>query len=212
VISAFDLDGTLLRVNSSYAFAKFLRKHSQISRITFAQILYHSIKHHFNFLSMEDLHLLAFNLLFLGKSEAYINIWVKRFLADHLDEMLDPTITALLKDAQESGQLTGIFSSSPNFLVEPIAEHFLVDRILATQYKVDKDGKFCKIDSIVLGKNKADYLRVICREIGCARSGVTAYSDSHHDIEFLMASGNPVGVKPNTKLRSHCKKNGWMIL
>lgn len=212
VISVFDLDGTLLRVNSSYAFAKYLRRHGQLSWATFAYILYISLKHQCNYLSIQELHNNAFKAVFLGKNEDYINLWARRFLSDHLEEMLYPPVVSLLIAARDSGQLTGIFSSGPNFLVEPIAEAFCVDRILASHYKVDKDGNFCKIENIVLGKHKADYLRGICREIGCSRADVTAYSDSHHDIEFLMASGKPVGVNPNTKLRSHCKNNGWMIL
>ena len=66
MISAFDLDGTLLCVNSSYAFAKYLRRHEHFSFSTFAFVIYCSLKHRLHYLPLEELHRQAFKNLFLG--------------------------------------------------------------------------------------------------------------------------------------------------
>ena len=40
----------------------------------------------------------------------------------------------------------------------------------------------------------------------------TAYSDSHTDLPFLEAVGNPVVVNPDRELRRVAAERGWPVL
>ena len=39
----------------------------------------------------------------------------------------------------------------------------------------------------------------------------TAYSDSANDIPMLSMVGTPVAINPDSKLRKHAEKHGWLI-
>lgn len=212
VISAFDLDGTLVAGNTSLAFAQYLRRQGHFSFLTFATVLYYAAKHNLQFINVEEVHRQSFKKLFLGLRHDDVCSWAHDFVHKHLDAMLYAPAMDRLRAAQHAGHITAILSSGPDFLVHPIADKLGVERRLATHYSVDKDGRFCQIGNVVLGMHKAHYLQTICQEQGCMREDISAYSDSHYDIEFLTFAGNPVGVNPGTSLKSHCIDQGWTII
>ena len=39
----------------------------------------------------------------------------------------------------------------------------------------------------------------------------TAYSDSANDIPMLSMVGTPVAINPDSQLRKHAAKHGWLI-
>lgn len=211
-ISAFDLDRTLLSVTSSFAFAKFLyaRKNFSLTQLSF--VLLYTASHKLGYLSIEDVHRCAFDRLFLGMNANKIRQLAQQFVTLSLENLLYFPALERLKKAQLAGEKTVVLSSSPDFLVEPISKQLGVTTCLATQYAVDKDGCFCHISDIVQGHQKAAFVAQMRRETGCEVKDVTAYSDSHHDLEFLKSAGVAVGVNADRKLRAFCKANGWMMI
>ncbi|MEI8366208.1 MAG: HAD-IB family hydrolase [Parachlamydiaceae bacterium] len=211
-VSAFDLDHTLFIDNAGYRFGRYLCQKKVISPFSLLFIYRSAILHRMGLLSIEQLHQQAFHRLFCGRSAAEIKSWANRFLDEHFDHILYPPAVNHLKAAQKQGHLTVIMSSSLDFLVEPIAARLNVPLWHATRYDVDKYGNFCNISSLMLGDTKASILEKLRLEQGIAVEQIYAYSDSHLDLPFLMAAGNPVGVNPNRRLLAICRKNQWPII
>lgn len=211
-ISAFDLDQTLFSGNSSYLFCRYLCRKKYFSFGDLIFIIGCNIRCSLGFLSVEELHHKAFKRLFKGRPSSTINQWIEDFLDENFESLLYSPAINKLKSAQESGHLTVILSSSPNFLVGPIAARLKVSRWKSTEYAVDNDQKFCRIAKLLLGGGKASLLNEIALQYGISTQKIHAYSDSHLDLPFLMAAGNAYGVKPNRKLRAICQKNEWPII
>ncbi len=211
-ISAFDLDCTLLKVTSSFAFAKFLYAQRYFSFAKIASVVFFTVSHKLGFLSIEEVHQRAFQNFFFGANAIQIRQFAEQFVTLSVDELIYQPAIAKLKEAQRAGEQVAILSSSPDFLVEPIAKRLGVSHCLATQYAVDKDGCFCHISVIVQGRQKANYLDEWRCTSGCAKEQVTAYSDSFHDLEFLQAAGTAVGVNVDRKLKAHCHAHGWAMI
>lgn len=171
-----------------------------------------NIRYSFGLLSIVNLHKNAFKRLFQGRSSFTIKQWVQEFLAENYEKLLYLPAIQKLKSAQESGHLTVILSSSPNFLVEAVAKELGVSCWYATEYAVDKDQKFCQIASLMLGEGKAAILNGLAKDYCISKNATYAYSDSHIDLPFLMAAGTAYGVNPNRKLRQICRANHWPIL
>ena len=106
----------------------------------------------------------------------------------------------------------GIFSSSPDFIVAPIARRLQVDYWVASRYQTNKAGRFQNIATIVQGQEKARLLRNWVHSLGLDLSDSIAYSDSIADLAFLSAAGHAIGVNPDRSLRALCRKEGWEVI
>jgi len=82
-------------------------------------------------------------------------------------------------------------------------------------------GSTCEIvDGVYTGKAldpcfgayKATALRELAQREGIDLARSTAYSDSHTDLAFLEAVGNPVAVNPDKKLRTIARERNWPVL
>jgi HAD superfamily phosphoserine phosphatase-like hydrolase len=208
-ISAFDLDHTLLNANSSFRFGLYLCQNKHLPLSSWFFIILCHLRHSLGLLSVTKLHETAFRRLFQGRSEPLIQKWVNEFLDKYLALLLYDPAVQRLKEAQKQGHLTVILSSSPGFLVEPIAKRLGVPLWKATKYAVDKDRCFCHIAHLMLGANKA---KVIAQLRKRNKGKVTAYSDSHLDLPLLLAADYAIGVNPNRRLLAICQRNQWPVI
>lgn len=211
-ISAFDLDYTLFSVNSSYRFGLYLIKKGHLSLGAFPFLMKLKILFALGNITISDLHALAFNTLFKGQREDQVIWWAQEFIEANFSAFLRPSIYTKFLEAQKLGHVTALLSSSPSFLVQPIAHKLNFTHFEATRYVVDKDLRFCDISHLVLGETKVEYIAELKEKYEIEENGITAYSDSHHDLPFLLAADNPIAVAPDRTLRKHCLSNTWPII
>jgi phosphoserine phosphatase len=60
--------------------------------------------------------------------------------------------------------------------------------------------------------HKANAMRELAEREAIDLDRSTAYSDSHTDLAFLEAVGNPVAVNPDKKLRNVAIERDWPVL
>lgn len=212
LLSFFDLDHTLLHVNSSFRFGVYLYKNRVFSASTMLYLAGCYWLHSMRAISIQTLQQLVFKKLFLGRPHAVMHAHATSFLDRHLDQMLYLPAIRRLRQLQDAGHYTVILSSSPCFLVSLIAKRLGVEEWGATEYALDHNQCFAQISRFMLGPDKAHYLIDTTQRLGAPIKNVTAYSDSHLDLSFLQAAGTAVGVNPNKTLRLLCQKNHWPIL
>ena len=211
-LSAFDLDKTLIRGNSSVSFCRFLHRENVIPFSVIVYSIIYSIRHRFFGMSLEDLHQSVFEKLLRGKPLALLEKYVDRFVEEFLDRSLYFPAFARLKRAQQLGHYTMILSNAPSFLVQRFAKALGVNSFYATEYDVDEEKRFDKIKRILVGKDKAEQIKKMAKKLGIFLDQITAYSDSFLDIEFLESAGNPIAVNPDKKLRAISVKKQWSII
>lgn len=211
-ISAFDLDRTLFRKNSSVEFGRYLYAKKLLPSYSLLFVFFCHALHVGGVISIAQLHKCAFRILFKGLSADNVARWVDNFLLEHFEENLYPPAFDKLREAQQNRHLTALLSSSPDFIVEPIAKRLGIPIWKATVYAVDKDRHFCHIAALMLGEEKGIALTKMQEQRGEYKQDITAYSDSYSDLPFLLAAGKAVGVNPDRKLRSFCRQNQWPII
>jgi HAD superfamily phosphoserine phosphatase-like hydrolase len=201
-LAVFDLDGTLLKGNSSFSFCRYLH---QVDVLTSTDLFYCTslyTRHLLFGLSLWSLHSRVFDRLFRGRSITS--------LADHIEpfiqtlEWYEPAL-ARLKQLSHEGIEIHIFSNSPAFLVKPISEKIGVESVIATDYEIDNRGRLWNIASLVDGEKKKRMLLKFGKE-------TIAFSDSHHDLPFLESAARAVAVNPTRKLAKIARTRGWEIL
>jgi HAD superfamily hydrolase (TIGR01490 family) len=211
-ISAFDLDHTLARSNTSYQFGSFLYNMRQFPFPTLINVLGSYCAHKSGFLSLQSLHSFIFKRLFLGRSKKNMRRFVDLFLQEFSTTLWNPALLQRLKEAQQEGHFTIILSSSPDFIVQDIAEKLNVDRWYATPYHADEEQRFVRLGKILCGHEKALRLAYHMEELNVSQNSTYAYSDSHLDLPFLNVAGNPHAVNPDRKLKQICQQKQWPVL
>ena len=142
---------------------------------------------------------------------------IRRMVADIFDVKIKPKIYAealrRIGEERSKGRTVVLATSSPEFLVAPIAEYLGVSEVVATKFKV-RDGMLTgEFDGApAFGEGKLSGVLSFAEEhnadLGCS----SFYSDSHYDLPLFRSVGEAVAVNPDRKLCDTARKEGWKIL
>jgi len=206
----FDLDRTLLRRASALALAGTFRERGLISRPQLAKAAGWQLLFVLRGASHEAVRRAAEDGLVLLRG--FTPDAMREVVAEAMEPVLKPLVYAeplhLVEQHRERGEDVYIVSASLQEIVEGIAEELGFDGALGTVCEV-VDGKYTgKAIRALHAENKAACIR----ELDYDLSACTAYSDSHTDLPFLEAVGNPVVVNPDRELRGIAADRGWPIL
>jgi len=141
---------------------------------------------------------------------------MRELVAEALEPVLRPLVydepLRLLERHRERGEPSYIVSAALQEVVEAMADDLGFDGALGTVCEVE-DGVYTGRGVRSLhGEHKAEAVRELALEHGYDLAGSTAYSDSHTDLPFLEAVGNPVAVNPDRALRRVATERGWPVL
>lgn len=211
-LSVFDLDKTLLTVNSSYAFSKFLYSRGVLSLKDRLYCLFTFFRFCLMRTSLDDLHHRVFNTLFKGRSRQDFLNQVEPFLNEVFESIINKKVIERLEKARSSQHTIILLSSSPSFLVGPIANRLNIPHWTSTEYQTDAKEKFSGISSLINGHEKAAKLIKMATDLNIPLSQTSAYSDSHEDLPLLSIAGIPIIVNPDRKLRRIANQKNWEIL
>jgi len=210
-IHVFDLDQTLIISNSSFNFGIYLYRKGVLPFLTMISLIWYYFVFKMGWCSIETLHHNICNRYFCGLSRSEIEMYAEQFLSQYFQEILYAPAYHELCLAKQTGHYTVLLSSSPDFLVKKFADYFEVDEWAATIYHSVND-KIVEVSQLMVGSDKAFYLNDLINRKNVDKKNVWAYSDSHLDLPFLEAAGQPIGVNPDRILRGECEKNGWTII
>jgi HAD superfamily hydrolase (TIGR01490 family) len=211
-LSVFDLDHTLLSANCSFKFGSFLYRNKLISSRTLCACLIYYARHKWFNLSLNQVHRQIFNCLFKDKLKKTIEVEALRFLEENLRNLYYEPVLNRLQKAQDAGHYIVILSSSPDFLVGPIAKKLNVNEYKPTIYQADKNGYFNQIDHVLDGDDKANHVLSLQKKFNIPKESVTVYSDSYLDLPVLKIAGKAIGVVPDGYLRRVCLLEKWEII
>jgi HAD superfamily hydrolase (TIGR01490 family) len=141
---------------------------------------------------------------------------MRELVAESLGPVLRPLVydepLRLAERHRERGEPSYIVSAALQEVVEAMAEDLGFDGALGTVCEVE-DGVYTGRGVRSLhGEHKATAVRELAYERGYDLAESTAYSDSHTDLPFLEAVGNPVAVNPDRELRRVAAARGWPVL
>jgi phosphoserine phosphatase len=208
----FDLDYTLLSVNTSYCYLKALYKKKVLSLPLLIKGVFIRLGYYVTPMSLERLHHLVFETMLKGFSLDVLEQHVDALVKELLPKYLYLPAYQELKAGQERGDYTVLFSSSPDFLVSRFAAYFGVDAWESTVYGVDKEHRLCKIAKLVVGTEKERFLLELQKKLDIPKERVVVYSDSHDDIPLLLQAGEAVAVNPDRRLAKMAKLHQWRVI
>lgn len=215
-LALFDLDHTLLPLDSDYEWGRFLARigavepdHQQSENDRFYQQYLAG--------TMNIQEFLAFQLAPLA---AHPRERLDRWHAQFMDEVILPAIRPAALDLvarhRSDGTLCAIVTATNEFVTAPIARRFGIEHLIATRIE-ERDGRY----------TGRPYGTPTYREGKVVRTGEWLialghdwnsferswfYSDSANDIPLLSRVSDPVATNPDERLTAHAQRHGWPVL
>jgi HAD superfamily hydrolase (TIGR01490 family) len=216
-LTLFDLDGTLLPIDSDHAFGEFLVRVGWADPTHFKQ---GNDRFYAQYLA-GTLDMPAYvefaTQPWRGRALAEFEAINRQFMNEVVLPMLLPRVKALVQQHQDSGDLVAIVTATNDVVTRPIAQALGVQHLIATDLARDSagfvTGLIQGVPSFQAGKitRVNDWLAGLgCQLSSFARS--TFYSDSPNDLPLLERVSHPVATNPAPALERIAAARGWPIL
>ncbi|MBI5450508.1 MAG: HAD family hydrolase [Gammaproteobacteria bacterium] len=212
-IALFDLDNTLLGGDSDHLWGQFLIEQGAVNREYYQREndrYYWEYQHG----TLDIREFLEFSLLPLTEHDlTTLHRWRQRYFTDKIIPIMLPKAYELLDRHRRLGHTLVIITATNRFVTEPIAQHFGVDHLLATDPELIANRYTGRIvDPPCFREGKVKKLELWLRQNGLNLASSWFYSDSHNDIPLLERVTHPCAVDPDDTLAQHASMKGWPVI
>ena len=207
----FDVDRTIVSVNTGRLFLRDLRRRGEISFFRALRALVWMAKYH---LSLIDLQWVATRLAgeMAGKLEREFADTCRGWVERDVLPLVVPGARGQIEKHRAQGHVLAILSTSPTYVTQPLAEALGIDEVMSTRFEVDH-GHFTGrlIGPACVGPGKVHWAEDLGarRQVDLSQSWF--YTDSYTDMPMLERVGNRVVVNPDPRLRRMAKRRGWPV-
>jgi HAD superfamily hydrolase (TIGR01490 family) len=215
-LAIFDLDYTLLPVDSDFEWGQFLVRVGAVDSENFER----SNRAFFEQYLAGTLDPVAYLHFAFGTLSKFprtqLNAWHRQFMEEVILP-IKPQALALVEKHRRAGDLTAIISATNSFVTGPIAACFQVDHLIAAEPQTDGEGNITGAikGTPTHGEGKVRHLNAWLHSRGTSLAQFersTFYSDSHNDLPLMSAVTDPVATNPNEKLLAHARQHGWTVM
>ena len=216
-LALFDLDHTLLPIDSDYEWGQFLVRTGAVDGAEFAR-RNDAFFAQYQAGTLDPVEYLEFALGTLARfPRPRLDDMHAQFMAEVIEPALRPAARALLQSHLDGGDLVAIITATNAFVTAPIAKALGVQHLIAATPELDAAGN---ITGKLLGTPTQGAGKVSHTHAWLAGMGKTLndfershfYSDSHNDIPLLSIVTDPVATNPNAALTAHAAIHGWPLL
>ena len=212
VAAFFDIDGTLLSVNSAPLYARYLRRHGRARRRDLVRTAFYLLQYRLNLLDLDRAFERASEMI-RGQREDDVASFCEQWYREVVRDYLVPDVCALVERHRAEGHTIALLSSSTNYLATPLARELGVEHLLVTRLEV-VDGAFTgrAVAPVCYGDGKVYWAQRFAAEQAIDLRESFFYTDSITDLPVLDLVGHPRIVNPDRLLRRAARKRGWAVV
>lgn len=213
----FDLDETLIPIDSDHAWGEFMIRIGWVDESEFRRrndefyALYKA--------GRLDVHAyIAFVTQPLqARGAAELSDAQARFMREVIAPQLHPQALALVRGHAQRGDRIALVTATNDFVTAPIAKAFGIADLIAIRLERDafgtitgridgvpsyREGKVTRVGQWLAGQGAhwSDFGRI------------AVYSDSLNDLPLLERATDPIATNPSPQLEAIAKERGWRIM
>ena len=216
-LALFDLDHTLLPIDSDYEWGQFLVRIGAVDADAYAR-RNDAFFAQYQAGVLDPVEYLEFAL---GTLARFPKTELEAMHAQYMREVIEPAICpqalALVRRHLDAGDLVAIITATNHTITAPIARVFGVEHHIAAMPETDADGKLTGklAGTPTSGPGKVHHMHAWLERLGRPFDSFESshfYSDSHNDIPLLTVVSHPVATNPSAALASHAQAQGWPLL
>jgi HAD superfamily hydrolase (TIGR01490 family) len=215
-IALFDLDHTLIPIDSDYEWGEFTIALGWCDSTEFKRRNAEFFEHYrAGTLDIHDYVRFATQAI---REQGASNSAAAhaRFMREVVQKAITPQALALVDSHRAAGDELVIVTATNEFVTRPIAEAFGVKELIAVDLERDAlgwvTGEILGTPSAREGKVTRVEQWLAARKLGWDDVETTFYSDSLNDLALLEKATHPVATNPDERLRAVAVARGWRIL
>jgi len=216
-LALFDLDHTLLPLDSDYQWAEFLARTGRAGDPAEALRRNNELMDRYNAGELTADQSAEFMLGLLARATPpELAEWHEVFMAEVVRPAILPAAEALVQKHIAQGDLCAIVTATNSFVTEPIARAFGIEHLIATIPEMENGrytGRISGVASFQAGKitRVNEWLADLGRNFSDFEE-TYFYSDSPNDLPLLEVVSKPIATNPSPTLRQIAQDRGWPIL
>ncbi|MGO3701386.1 MULTISPECIES: HAD family hydrolase [Halomonas] len=212
-LAIFDLDNTLISIDSDHAWGEFLLEQGAVDPVAYREA---------NERFMADykagtLDMAAFLEVALkplaDNTPEQLAAWHQQFMASKIEPHILSKAEELLARHRTRGDTLLIVTATNHFITAPIAERLGVDYLIAVNPEMENGRYTGRVSGIPsYREGKITRLHEWLEDKDFTLDGAWFYSDSHNDLPLLEEVDHPVAVDPDDTLRQVAEQRQWRIM
>lgn len=215
-IALFDLDHTLLPLDSDYSWGEFTHRIGWTDPVEFKR---RNDQFYADYqagtLDVHEYVRFATEAARLRGQDAATQAH-GQFMREVIEPAIHDQAVELVARHHASGDLVAIVTATNEFVTAPIAKALGVDELIAVRLVRGDDGwitgEIDGVPSLREGKVHRVEEWLAAKDLWWDSAEVTFYSDSVNDLPLLERVDHPVATNPDERLRAIARERGWRIL
>ena len=215
-LALFDLDHTLLPLDSDYEWGEFTIRLGWCDASEFKRRNAEYFAHYrAGTLDIHDYVRFATQAIREKGPQAAAQAHAQ-FMQEVIRPAVRPQALELVQRHRQEGAQLLIVTATNDFVTGPIAQLFGVDELIAVE--LERDGRGQLTGEIVGtpsardGKVRRMEQWLSRRRLDWSQVETTFYTDSFNDLALLEQVSHPVATNPDDRLRSVAQERGWPIV
>ena len=216
-LALFELDHTLLPIDSDYEWGQFLVRTGAVDPVEFKR-RNDDFFAQYQAGTLDPVEYLEFALGTLARfPRTELNAMHEQFMVEVVKPAIRQRALDLLLCHLDAGDLVAIITATNRFVTAPIAKELGVQHLIAAVPEEDAQGNLTGklLGTPTSGPGKVTHTHAWLETIGKPLGAFERshfYSDSHNDIPLLSVVTHPVATNPNAALAAHAANLGWPSL
>jgi HAD superfamily hydrolase (TIGR01490 family) len=208
----FDLDRTLISVNSAFQYASYERRRGKISFAQYLRAAFWMGMYHLSLIDMERAFAEAVRQ-YEGALRDDLERITEEFFHGELVSTFQPGAADALRFHRSEGHPLVLLTASSSFLSKLAAQTWDLDHFLSNHFPTDERGRLRGTFErpMCYGQGKVVHARRWAQQMEVDLHRSYFYSDSFSDVPMLRAVGHPRVVNPDPRLRRLAEREGWPI-
>lgn len=215
-LALFDLDYTLLPIDSDYEWARFLIRQGVLDGD-------HYERENERFFSqykqgtLDIFEFLRFQLAPLAAHpRSQLDAWHLQYMNEVITPRIAPQARELVDRHRRQGDLVALVTATNAFVTAPIARAFGIDHLIATGIE-ETNGEFTgkPHGTPSFREGKVERTEQWLKDLGHQLDRFAQswfYSDSMNDLPLLEKVSHPVATNPDERLAKTAEQRGWTVL
>jgi len=218
-LALFDLDHTLLPIDSADTWSYFVVRHGGLDPIAYgARIREFARTYQAGTFDVDGYVAFQMELLSLFP-RATLDGWQRQFMDEHVRPHIRAEARALVESHRLRGDELALVTGTNAYVVTPIAREFGIEHVLAVEPEVVRDAPDGRFTGGHVGTHSYQEGKVRKVEEWLAAHARSwddtttfCYGDSINDLPLLERVTHPVVTNGDARLRAIAAERGWQTL
>jgi HAD superfamily hydrolase (TIGR01490 family) len=215
-LALFDLDHTLLPIDSADTWSHFVVRRGGLDAETYgARIRHFAQTYQAGTFDIEGY--VRFQMELLARfPRRELDRWHAEFMDQHVRPNLRREARTLVEEHRRAGDELALVTGTNAYVVTPIAREFGITHVLAVEPEVGADGEFTGrwigTHTYQAGKVRKVEEWLAARRLDWSQASTVFYSDSINDLPLLERVTRPVATNGDARMNAIARERGWETL